>query len=594
MATKQNITNEIFYSWLTNTFSPTSLVFSSQNAQKILGKNYLSASQFMRPFGDLRGTSLKFSFLDKYQNVINDFRLDFYDPQDFKKKELNQINNYIINCLSSETVMPNFDKNFIKLNKNNIKQFLLQLNKFSPSYYSEFEKLYFELCKFQESELYQQPLLYIFLCDINDNINIIHDLLKDSLPKLISNEVYEQRTFELVILLNDKSDTSDRKFNNTILETNFKNKYYEKFLISIDLNSGFLNEFKNDISDDIWSKYIHKIEEYSDGFDPIKRGRYITNNEVKNFKIKFRDFISEKFSPSLNDLISRIDKNLSKNSGINSLINKLKGNKQDRQEQIQGYNLPRLSSNERQRYFLSILLFHIRDYSDAYENLKKLKDSIKGKSKDYENAIKQFLVICRYMKKDDKTKIDTFDPFQNYIDNKQYILAFRNMLLYLKMTEQVRQYNIIENIYRYNNYLSNNDVKYFSGLVYEKIGCYHFFSEHPKLRKFALNILSYSTQRYILEKDDDIKYNYLIQNFGYICDLFKIDYDYSKYDNDIEINTFSLIKKYIYDYICTACDKTNNIKFGIPVFINYLRLILLNDGVNNTKKKFYMILILKI
>ena len=587
MATKQNITNEIFYSWLTNTFAPTSLVFSSENAQRILGRNYLSASQFMRPFGDLRGTYLKFSFPDKYQNTITDFRLDFYDPQDFKKKELNQINNYIINCLSSDTVMPNFDKTFMKLNKNNIKQFLLQLNKYSPSYYSEFEKLYFELCKFQESELYQQPLLYIFLCDINDYIDIIQDLLKESLPKLISNEVYEQRTFELIILLNDKSNTSDRKFNNTILEANFKNKYYEKYIISIDLNSGILDEFKNDISDDIWSKYIHKIEEYSDGFDPIKRGRYITNNEVKNFKIKFRDYINEKFCPSLNDLIIRIDKNLSKNSGINSLFNKLKGNKQDKQEQIQGYNLPRLSSNERQRYFLSILLFHIRDYFDAYENLKKLKDSIKGKSKDYDNAIKQFLVICRYMKKDDKTKIDTFDPFQYYIENKQYVLAFRNMLLYLKMTEQIRQYNIIENIYRYNYYLSNPIVKYFGGLVYEKIGCYHFFSEHPKLRKFALNILSYSTQRYILEKEDDIKYNYLIQNFGYVCDLFKIDYDYSKYDNDVEINTFSYIKKYIYNYICTACDATNNIKFGIPTFINYLRLILLelNDGVNNIKKK---------
>ena len=586
MATRQVIINELFYSWLTNTFTPTSLVFSSQNAQKILGKNFLSPSQFMRPFGDFRGTPLKFTFKEVYQNSVTDFRLDFYDPQDFAKKELNQINNYIINCLSSDTIMPNFENNFQKINKDNIKQFLLQLNKFSPIYYTEFEKLYFELCKFQESELYQQPLLYIFLCDINDNINIIQDLLNETLPKLILSEAYEQRTFELIILLNDKSDLSFKNFNNIILENNFKNKYFGKDIFTIDINSGFSNENRNYLSDDIWSNYIHKIEEYSDGFDPIKRGKYITNGEVDYFREKFRDYIKDKFRPGLLDLINRIDKNLSKNSGINILINKLKGNKNEKLEMIPGYNLPRLNTNERQRYFLSILLFHIRDYFDAYENLKKLKDSIKGKNREYENAIKQFLIICRYMKKEDKSKIDTLEPFQLYLDNKQYILAYRNMLLYLKMTEQLRTNNIIENIYRYNYYLSSPYVKYFSAVVYEKIGFYHFFTEHPRIRKFALNILSYSTQQYILEKEDDIKNNYLVQNFGYICDLFKIDYDYSIYDNDIEINTYSFIKKYIFNYLCSACDITNNIKLAIPVFINYLRLILLElyDNLINTDK----------
>ena len=99
MATKQNIINEAFYSWLKNTFPPTCLVLSSSSAQRILGKNYLSPSQFMRPFGDLKDTPLKFSFSDKYQYTIKDFKLDFYDPQDFEKKGLNQINNYIINAL---------------------------------------------------------------------------------------------------------------------------------------------------------------------------------------------------------------------------------------------------------------------------------------------------------------------------------------------------------------------------------------------------------------------------------------------------------------------------------------------------------------
>ena len=308
------------------------------------------------------------------------------------------------------------------------------------------------------------------------------------------------------------------------------------------------------------------------------------------FSKKNLGIIRDKFRHGLLNLINQIDKNLARNSGINSIFNKFKGNKQDTKELIQGYNLPRLSSNERQRYFLSIVLFHIRDYFDAYENLKKLKDSIKGKNKDYENAIKQFLIICRYMKKEDKIKVDTLEPFQLYMDNKQYTLAYRNMLLYIKMTEYLKINNIIDVIYKYSYQLSNPIVKYFSALVYEKIGYYHLFPEHPKIRRFALNILNYSTQQYILEKEEDIKNNYLMQNLGYMCDLFKIDYDYSKYDNDSEINTFSFIKKYIFNYLCSACDITNNIHFGITIFINYLRLILLeiySNSNNNTNKNLF-------
>lgn len=578
MATRQyNINGNLFYSWIAKTFSPTSLVFSSQKAQTIIGKNSLSPSQFLRPFGDLSGTQLNFSLNEKYQNIITDFKIDFYDPQDFAKKEINQINNFIINCLSEEKIMPTFEKNFRKINKNNIKQFILQLNQFSP-YFSEFEKLYFELCKFQETELYQQPLLIVFICDINDDINIINGLLKSNLPKLIQSEAYERTFSDIIILLNDKSNDSDKSYNKISSESNFKNKYNTD-IITIDINSG--NSNPNDLSNDIWSQYIHKIEEYSDGFEPIKRGQYITNKEVNIFREKFINYIDNKFRPALLKLINRIDKELDKNSGINSIFKKLKGNKNEIKEYIQEYKILKLSYIEKQRYFLSMLLFHIRDYWDAYENLKKLKDSIKGKNKDYENAIRQFLVICRYLKKDDKSKIDTLDPYSYYLDNKQDELALRNILLYIRMTEKLKQNHIIEKLYKYN--LNKSKVKYFNGLVYEKIGFYHLFYEHPKIRKFALNDLIYSTDRYLKESEEDIRSYYLIQNFGYICDLFKIDYDYSKFDNDIELNTFSMIKKYVYKNLCTACDMTNNFKFGIPLFINYLRLILLelNDVLKN-------------
>ena len=344
MENTNNNFQEIFYPWILNTFPPVSLVYSSPNAQKILGKDFLSPSQFMRPFGDLKGTSITFMYNEKYQSNTSDFKFDFYDPQDFIKIENNQINNYIINCLSSENVMPNFENNFIKLNKNDIQSFLMKFKYNSPNYYLEFEKLFFEICKFQETELYQQPILNIYLCDINDDVNIVSYLITESMPKLISSGAYEQQTFDLLILLNDKSDTNNQNLNKIVLETNFKNKYYGKEVITLNINSGCLKENQNDLSDDIWSNYIHKIEEYSDGFDPIQRGKYITKNEVNIFKQKFAYFIKNKFTNYLQDLIYKLDKNLSKNSGINLLLNKFKTTKIEKQEIIVEYNIPKLLS----------------------------------------------------------------------------------------------------------------------------------------------------------------------------------------------------------------------------------------------------------
>ena len=579
MSARQTLLKNGFVTWLAKIFSPTSLVFSTEKAKQILGKNFLSPSQFMRPFGDMKGIPLKFSYGDKYQETILDFKLDFYDSEDFKKKELYEINNYIINCLSKEEIIPNFTKNFIKLNKNNIKEFLAQLYKYSPSYYNEFEKLFFELCKFQETELYEQPLLYIYLVDINDNENVISDFLRESLPKLIDSEAYQQRTFELIILLNDKSVPISPDFDELNLQKKFKNKYCEKDILTLDINSGVLNENINDISDDIWNNYMHKTEEYSDGYEPIKRGKYITNAEVNIFKEKFRGYIKDKHRPCLIDMINRMEKNISKNAGINTLFNKLKGNKQDKDDLIKEYNIQKLNFKDKQRYVLAILLFHIRDYNDAYETLKKIRDSIKNKNKDYETAIKQFIIICRYMKKEDKSKIENLEIFKLYKLNKDNILSFRSILLYLRMAEQLNISNIINHIYSFNLLLKDSNNHFITGLIYEKVGYYLLFHEYPKIRKFSLNTLAFTTEQYKLGKDEDIQSQYLLHNFGYICDLFKIDFDYYNYDDDKEIYTFPLIKKYIYELISKSCEKTKNFNYAIPIFLNYIRFLLyyIND-----------------
>ena len=582
MSSRQTFSNNAFASWLANVFSPSSLVFSSENAKKILQKNFLSPSQFMRPFGDMNGISLKFNYGEKYQETVFDFKIDFYDSEDFKKKELYQINNYIINCLRNEKIIPS-SENYRKLNKNNIKEFLLELYKYSPSYYNEIEKLFFELCKFQETELYEQPILYIYLVDINDDIHIISDLLRTSLPKLIYSGAYEQNTFELIILLNDKSESVSQNFDELLLQNNFKNKYYGKDIINLDINSGALDENKNDISEDIWSSYLHKIEEYTDGFESIKRGKYITNTEVKYFKDKIRSYIKDKLCPDLIDKINRLDKNSSKN--------KSKGNKQDKDYLIQEYNIQKLNFKDKQRYFLSLLLFHIRDYIDAYENLKKIKDSIKNKNKDYVAAVKQFLIICRYMKKEDKSKIENLEIFKLYgLNSDNSILSLRSILLYLRMGEQLKisNINIINHFYSFNSLLKAPiNINFILGLIYEKIGYYNLVHNHPRIRKFSLNTLAFTTEKYKMENNEEIKSYYLFHNLAYICDLFKIDFDYWNYDTDLEIYTFPLIKKYIYELLCKTVEKTKNFKFAIPVFLNYLKFLIyyINDYTRNQSSK---------
>ena len=86
--------------------------------------------------------------------------------------------------------------------------------------------------------------------------------------------------------------------------------------------------------------------------------------------------------------------------------------------------------------------------------------------------------------------------------------------------------NIIDNIYKYNFFLTSHYIKYFIGLLYEKISFYYFMYKNPKPRKFSFNILNYAIKNYSIEKESDIKNYYLMQNYGYILDLFKIPFLY--------------------------------------------------------------------
>lgn len=574
---RQDTTTEAFYNWVTHTFPPIGLVFSSSKAKSILSKNNLTPSQFMRPFGDLKDINLLFCLNEKYQNVVRNYFIDFYDPIDFKKIDQMVFNNYIVNCLNNERMRQDINQNYNKLTKKNIIDSLnIILKDYSLPYYLEFEKLYFELCRFQETELYQQPLIYIYICDVDDEETIIFDMKREQMPKLISSGVFDSEVCELIILLNNKRSSKIKKFNKVIVENKFKNTYYNISLLTIDVNTNIDNNSKIQMKD-IWTNYIHKIEFYSEGYIPTERGIYFGNQDIENFKLNFSEFIKERFRTFIVDKIIKLDKNLSKSGGISNIFSKFKGNnKQEKTEYIREYSIMKLNSNDRQRFLLSLLLFHVHDYMDAYTNLKKLKDSINKKSCDYDTSVKQFLYICRYLKKEEKIKIDTTVPYNFYIENRQYILAYRALLIHIKMTEQLKPKDMIDTIYRIIPNMTKRYIKYINALVLEKIGFFYLLidNQQPKLRKFAMNILNYSSQAFAQENEIDIRNYFLINNFSFIFDTFKVLTDYSKYDNDMELNTYTSIKKYIYSNLCMACNESNNIKLGLYCYINYLRLLL--------------------
>ena len=197
---------EYFYNWISNILLPCGIVYSSQNAKNILLKNNLTPSQFLRPFGDLRGTTMNFQINGNanYNNIIKDFKIDFYDAENFKVQKI-KINDLINNCLKHPNNIPLFDIYDIHVDKNNIEATLSKLNNYSFRYYNEIEKLIFEYCFFDSKEYYQQPFLFIFLCDINDDPLIINKIKLEQEPNLLNQNIYDNIHNPLILLLNDKN-----------------------------------------------------------------------------------------------------------------------------------------------------------------------------------------------------------------------------------------------------------------------------------------------------------------------------------------------------------------------------------------------------
>lgn len=99
-----------FNEWITSTYIPNCVVYSTDKAKKILNKNNLTPSEFLRPFGNFSGTNINFSFGDKFTINMKNFKLDFYDNDQFKKFSFNTISEVLENVLTKNAPEWNLEK----------------------------------------------------------------------------------------------------------------------------------------------------------------------------------------------------------------------------------------------------------------------------------------------------------------------------------------------------------------------------------------------------------------------------------------------------------------------------------------------------
>ena len=199
--------NDTCSKYIKENYYPTGIVFSTDKAREIIGKNNLKPAEFLRPFGIFPKVDFKLGLFSK---SISNFRLDFYDSEDFVKPNPNTFPGLSESVLSNLKLMPDLPAYNLKDRKQNYKipdNIMNKLHHYSFPWFNEYANTMVELNKFNEYELYQQPLCFIYFCSIEDNIKEVKPSINDKkkLPPLLYEKVYDFDMPVVIIIINDKS-----------------------------------------------------------------------------------------------------------------------------------------------------------------------------------------------------------------------------------------------------------------------------------------------------------------------------------------------------------------------------------------------------
>ena len=553
---------EYFYNWISNILLPCGIVYSSQNAKNILLKNNLTPSQFLRPFGDLRGTTMNFQINGNanYNNTIKDFKIDFYDAENFKVQKI-KINDLINNCLKHPNNIPLFDIYDIHVDKNNIEATLSKLNNYSFRYYNEIEKLIFEYCFFDSKEYYQQPFLFIFLCDINDDPLIINKIKLEQEPNLLNQNIYDNIHNPLILLLNDKNSEnfiSDYNIIQTKMNS-YRQKFYSYPVFHFDINTNSKEEAeKNNI--DYFIKYIHPIEIYSKNSSKIIRGKYMKVSELSSIKIALKDFFQNTFIKRIIDVINEYDSYIQKKKNLFGFDDK--DNKKS--------NNHVLTKLEKKMYILTIYQFYIKDYKNSLNNLEKLLEKIKDKKPTFEISLIQLKNIIEFLKsKKQKKKVENsvFTKYLNIMKNE--IGAFRALFISIRMMECFNIKGMEKLILDSTPNLYNSKINFLIPLIYEKLSYYCLIDNNPRLGKFAYYTIQYLFKYFQdLRNDSDISNTYLLHFLGSLFNIFNLNGN----PNDNIHQSFSKIKKLLFFNMGLLSSKLGYIEGTINFYSKFIEL----------------------
>ena len=505
-----------FQEWLSETFKPCILVYSSDLAKASIKKNNLSPADFLRPMGDFTGKKIEILLNDSEISFTN-FQIDFYDNDKFKSIPKTEIQNYIKKMF--EEIAPNWDLSTALLNKNkkNIGDILLKLKYYysSPSF-TEYEKTLFECLNFDAYELYQQPLVNVFMCTSVDEPSAITNLIntKENIPELILNQIYDPAQENLLIILNDLSDPKCNQLSSEEKEKNiskFKIKFSNYSIINIDVNTLDKNNPNSIIISELYKKYFHKLDLYNPNNDFYRKkeniyGLYISKENIKKYKDNFYKYFNFFIKNNLINQINRYLEIIQNNSGIKNFLNTFSTfSLLTKKEEIKYYSntkIYKLTELERAYYNLGLINFYFHNYNNAFDYLKTLKNMINNKSTKFRERIKELLTICKYIIIYSTKEFNFVDEMIAEGSLEQII---RNELIIIKMYENNEDLNpMIENILNFiiatqqkfikvkekseekeeNKEDSSLCFKYLYPLLFEKISIYYI--THNFYRKFQM------------------------------------------------------------------------------------------------------------
>ena len=596
--------NDSCSKYIKENYYPTGIVFSTDKAREIIGKNNLKPAEFLRPLGIFPKVDFKLGLFSK---SISNFRLDFYDCEDFFHITPSQYPTIIESVLSDPKILPELPGYNLKDRKMNYKipdNIMNKLKIYSFPWFNEYANTMIELNKFNEYELYQQPLCFIYFCSIDDPVKSVKPPVnnKEKMPPLLYEKVYDSEMPVVIIIINDKSPDVPlvSEAQKTQYIENFRREFKNNYLLYWELNdiSNDNGQSANDPSlnyykGDIWSKFAHRTElkivdkSKENGGNNANinniKGKYINLAARKKFHQMLYDFFNKYVMIELEKKLTYIDRYITENKkGLkNAIFGFLKTETPNQNRWNNNFRMYVLSQTEFQEYLIATIFFYFQNYDQAKEICGIFMEDIKKKSPKHYNAAFELQKMCSFMASP-SGKETSFEPFDQYINNKDYLQACRAIFFGIKALEQKSNTSklpmILSKACRLLSNLntSNNDNQNLSSIVpfiYEQTSIYYLTMMPMKKRKFFTTIMQ-AGSKYLLEGKIKPMINLAFNDFLFLKEFLDSNND----------DSYMLTKEYLTNCLGNLSQKMYFYPGSLVFYQRYLESVIFYSKAENEEK----------